>query len=349
MALKIPNPQQIQEALKPLASPLTIGLTGLLVVQLLLAAAWSVGDGTDAISGSRPLMEFTADAVESIEIQGPDGEPLVLKRGEETWIIPALGDFSADDTRVDELLKSLGEISTRLPVATTADAARRFKVADDGFERRLTLSADDGRKQVLLLGDSAGFRRMYVRRAGDEGIYDVGLGLFQFDVDSDDWIEKDLLALEVDDIQRLERDDLTLIRDQDQGWRLEGIAEGETLRVNDVESAVDKLAKLRIESLTPPDPESASTDTVAELKVTLTDGKTLTYRLMGQEPKRQLSRSDIQRRFGLLEYEAEVFDELQRAALVDAPPAADEPSPAPEEPPVATETQPQNDPAAPAN
>ena len=63
-------------------------------------------------------------------------------------------------------------------------------MADDDFERRITLRGDDGELVTLIVGDSPGFRRLFARVAGEDAVYDLRLALTDLSADSDGWIDR---------------------------------------------------------------------------------------------------------------------------------------------------------------
>jgi hypothetical protein len=202
-------------------TPLVLGLIALLAVQLLLAAVTSGGRTLAPAAADTPLAAFEAARIDAIEIATPDGEqPLVLRRAEGGWIIPALGDFPADTARVDQLLETLAGLQRPLPIATSEAARARFQVADDGFAQRILLKAGKETLASLILGDSPGFRRRYLRPTREDGIYDVRFEIFNLSDQPNDWIAQDQLRLERDRIQRLAAADWAISKDGE-NWVLE--------------------------------------------------------------------------------------------------------------------------------
>src|SRR5690606_5864661 len=107
-------------------------LAGLLILQIVLAAGVHLGsdDYRVADDGER-LLAVTADAVDGVRIE--DGENSVeLQKQGDRWQVTAL-DFPADDERVSQLLDKLAGLEKGWPVATSDEAAERFKVSEDDF------------------------------------------------------------------------------------------------------------------------------------------------------------------------------------------------------------------------
>lgn len=240
-----PNPEASSWS-AALRTPLVLGLGALLVVQLLFAAVTSGSRGLTPAATDTPLAQFDAGQIDSIEIATPDDEqPLVLNQSDGGWVIPALDDFPADATRIDQLLQTLADLHRPLPIATSEPARKRFKVADDAFEQRITLRDGADEVATLLLGDSPGFRRRYLRPADDEGIYDVRFEVFNLSDQPDDWIAHDQLRLDRERIQRLAADDWVVTKEGDH-WTLEGgpAQDGRELDQAKVDELLTTLANL---------------------------------------------------------------------------------------------------------
>lgn len=210
-----------------LRSPLPLGLLALLGVQLLAAIGLSLA-GRGALTPAAldsPLLDFTQASVTAIRIEGGGEAPIALSKADQGWVIADLADFPADGPKVDQLLAKLAGLKRPLPIATSPEAQRRHKVADDGFERRVTLEAGDNPVATLILGDSPGFRRTFARPAGEGVVYDLELPLFDVSERRDDWLARDNLRLERETIERISSDDWTLVK-SDGHWRLEGSDQG---------------------------------------------------------------------------------------------------------------------------
>ncbi|WP_295881926.1 DUF4340 domain-containing protein [uncultured Thiohalocapsa sp.] len=203
-----------------LLSPLVLLLAALLVVQLVMALLMGGGRSMAPAAGDLPLLDLDMDAVTAIEISTADGDSVRLARSGDDWVLPALDGFPASGSRIETLLDDLAGLERPLPVATSAEARRRFRVADDAFERRLTLRGDGG-AATLLVGDSPGFRRLFARVGGEEAVYDLRLALFDLGASPDDWIDRGRLQFDRGEISRISADDWTLVRGEE-GWSLEG-------------------------------------------------------------------------------------------------------------------------------
>ncbi len=216
--LKIPGADWRSE----LRSPLVLALVVLLGLQLLLALGLNLGTpGITAVSPRTALLDFPREQVVRMRIDSPDGG-VTLKRVDEThWVIADLDDFPAAPSKVEQLLDQLAALKRAPPIATSEEARRRFRLTDNGFERRLTLEGKDEPLATLLIGDSPGFRRVFARPAADPSVYDLNLALSDLSSRRDDWLDPGLLRLDHNQITRIAAGDWVLIREAET-WRLDG-------------------------------------------------------------------------------------------------------------------------------
>lgn len=125
------------------------------MLQLLVALALGLGEkdrGPTASAG--PLLAFAPEQVTGIRIRSPEGEPISVTKTPDGWTIPALADLPAAEHKVTGLLTKLAGLQKGVPVATSEEALKRFKVAADAFERKLVLERGDDSPAILYLGDS---------------------------------------------------------------------------------------------------------------------------------------------------------------------------------------------------
>lgn len=298
-------------------SPLVPALGALLVLQLLAALALGLGgrDMEPATSGG-PLVDFERDRVTGIRIQVQDAEPALVVKTQNGWIIPALGDLPAAERKVTELLSKVEGLEKGLPVATSAQALKRFKVAEDGFERKLTLESGDGTLATLYLGDSAGFRRLFVRADGDGSVYEAELGLFDAPDKSEDWSDRTLLHLDAEGIQRLAIAGMTLER-TDKGWRLTDLAEGEEQDPQSIEDLVRRLTSIDFLGVLAGDepPAVIQDPPPVEITAALESGDNIEYRISKLEEGDDylLEASNRPQGFRLAAYVAEDLAGIGRA------------------------------------
>ena len=184
----------------------TISLLGaLLVAQLLLAFGLSfTGPSLSARATDKPLLSLAGSQVDHITIEGPDKAKVVLAKVGSAWQLPEEGGFPADKARTESLLKTLEGLKEGMPVATTSDALARFKVADDRFERRVTLAGSGKTLATLYFGTSPSMREIHARRSGQGSVYSVAFATYQVPAKAGDWEDKAVLQIPKKDIEAID-------------------------------------------------------------------------------------------------------------------------------------------------
>jgi hypothetical protein len=325
-----------------LRSPLIVGLGALLAVQLIAALVLGLGGSDLSPADSEgPLLAFEPDQVTRLRIASGEQE-LVLEKTESGWQLPSLGGFPVSEIRVTDLLGKLAAVERRIPVATSETAMARFRVDDRGFERRLTLEGAEGTLGTLFLGDSPGFRRLFVRAEGDQAVYEAELALFDASDEADDWTKKTVLQLEQEAIEGLTVGELTLRRSEDDAWVLEGMTQEETLDQEAAQDLVRTVANLNFRGVlgTEDKPEYGQGSPLLSLEVDLGE-ETRQYLLseMTESEDLVLKVSSQPYFFRLSRFTAEDLTDITREDLIEGGKetvaGAGEAAPA-EEPPEAT-------------
>jgi len=299
-----------------LRSPLLIALGALLILQLLAAFLLGSGEKKMGPVGSEgPLLAFDPEQITGIRVRSADGEPVLIAKTKDGWIIPSLKDLPAAKHKVTALLSKLQGLQKGLPVATSEAAFTRFKVGDRTFERKLVLERGDIPPAILYLGDSAGFRRLFVRADSDGAIYEAELGLFDAPDRPDDWSDRTLLHLKPEAIQRLTFAGLTLERTDDD-WRLTDLAAGEEQDEQAIKQQVRSLTNIDFLGVLV-DEEGPAIDTEStpiEIEATLTENKTVRYRItkLAEGDDYLLKASNRPQGFTLAGYVVEDLIGLQR-------------------------------------
>jgi hypothetical protein len=284
----------------------TIGLLAvLLAAQLALAVGMSLtGPELKAQQPDTPLLDLGEQTVDKITIEGSDNQKIAIVRKGQGWVLPAIGNFPADQSKVERLLEQLQGLKRGPAVATTEGALERFKVSDQDFERRLTLARDDETLATLYFGTSPGMRQVHARTSEDDAVYTARFGLYDAPVKAADWEDKAVLKIPADQIESISLAELTLRRanqSQNQSnskgesasmddageasdqtaWTAEPLEDDATVNQEKADGLARKLADLTVGSVLGREarPEYGLETPALTLTVKREDGKTIEYRL----------------------------------------------------------------------
>jgi Domain of unknown function (DUF4340) len=136
-------------------------------------AGAAAGSGTAAATG----------ATERVELVKQDGK----------WMLPGYFNAPADKFKLNDVLDELADLKRGLPIATTSSALKRFKVTDDTFERRLTLSEGGKVLSTVYFGSSAGVRKTDARTAQEHAVYNVDLATYELPTQPSGWFDAGIL------------------------------------------------------------------------------------------------------------------------------------------------------------
>ncbi len=271
--------------LKALKAPVAIALAVALVAQLLLALLVGGGSQWRRLLPTSGYWRSTRTR-SRVSTFAPATRPtarrqrtLTLIRDADGWTLADLDGFPASDTRMQQrLLGQPGEPDSTIAGGDQQHARQRFNVADDDFERRVTLRGDDGELVTLIVGDSPGFRRLFARVAGEDAVYDLRLALTDLSADSDDWIDRGRLQLDRGKVQRVAGADWILIRGDD-GWQLQDSDQSpDTDAVDDLLGSLTSLGYSGVLG-TDAKPGIGLDTPAATFAIGLADGATRSYRV----------------------------------------------------------------------
>ncbi|WP_406828328.1 DUF4340 domain-containing protein [Microbulbifer sp. ARAS458-1] len=243
---------------------LQMALSGVLALQLVLAAGlfWESSSRQQAQTQQTQLVQAETDALQRLEIVGDD-QSVALVRKDGQWQLPELHNLPVNSDKLDTLLEKLTALKSNWPIATSNSARERFEVAENKFRKHVKLYTAEGNDPALELfvGTSPGFRKVHVRRAGDDAIYAVALNSFDLPSTADSWLDKTLLA--AGDLTRIQGPDYTLEKGED-GWAFSADNGEETPAVDPgkARELAAALEKLRITKAVDEAPEVEATEFV---------------------------------------------------------------------------------------
>lgn len=301
-------------------------LGALLLAQIVLAiVVYRSRPDYGAFEPHAKLLTFQASAVDGLKIEDGKGGSVFLRRRDGNWLLPDLADAPADTRRAEQVLAQLANLDKGYPVATTAAAAPRFKVADDAFERRLTILAGDQEIGRLYLGTSPGIHKVHVRSAHDDAIFAVALDAVEVNARGDDWIDHRILALTPEQVARIALPGFVLEHEGDD-WRLADLPEGQRTDLEEAHVLAGKITDLEIQALLGKEDQPSYRQNTPELELALTkrDGAQFGYRFSKPENENfwVLRRSDLPYYFKVADFVVKPLKEATREKLITQPEAA---------------------------
>jgi len=309
-----------------------IYLTIILVAQMVLVFALTSGNQQSSGAKSHEqLLKIDSTTIDSIAISGAEKKTLTLKKNGDSWTLPEHFAAQADAAKVEKLLSTLTGMTRPWPVAKTAAAAERFKVGEQNFERKLVFLNQGKPQETLLLGTSPGFRKIHARIAGEAPIYDIPFSTFQASLKPEDWIDRQLLQLNAEDVSAIELPDCQLLR-RDGKLELEKLTASEQTNEKQVRKLLKQLTDLQIRDIYGKSEKQLPGPVELQLRLKLKDGNGRAYKfLKGDKPDYELLQvSGFPDLFKIKSGFIKDLQQINRSTLVQAKPATTAPS-APDE------------------
>jgi hypothetical protein len=221
-----------------------VGSVILLVAQIALTLAVYTGDkNMEAAAPETPFLDFSVDAVRSMQIRDAQGRELLLEKEGQAWLVAAASTVPADVEKIRGTLDKLASLRQGFVVAVSRDATRRFKVDGDEFEKHLVLRGESELLADFYLGTSPAFRQIHARRADSRDIITVSLNSFELESEADKWLDKSLAKFKGDELAGIEFSEFVL-KNGDDGWRLDGLAENQEANTGKVNELASKAGNL---------------------------------------------------------------------------------------------------------
>ncbi|HEX5056206.1 MAG TPA: DUF4340 domain-containing protein [Gammaproteobacteria bacterium] len=302
-------------------------LSGLLAVQLLLALVLGLSGHISGDGAQSPLISADIGTIDKIRIEDGAGGVTILQKVDQQWRIPDVSSFPADDEKIRNLLDALSGLRTGWPAGTTDAAAKRFKVAADGFERKLVLYKQDQAVAQIYAGNAAAFKKTYVRLDGSDDIFVGEINAYELFARPDEWIEREILQQDPAKIASIRLPGLSLQRD-DQGLRISDLKANQQTVTDQAEALLGKIANLKIQEVlgTEAKPDFGQSQPTHSIGLTLKDGSTIEYTISQPKDKGYyvLKSSSRPEYFKVPTYTLDPIFDTKREQLVEAkPPQAD--------------------------
>lgn len=234
-------------------------LAVLFLVQVLLLMGMRLTGGDEAVNNA-PVKVFEtleASKITKVEIKGelkddPNGPPqtsVTLTKEGATWGIGSADNFPADQDKVTEFLEKLTKLKSRGAVLTRAVNHKKVEVADDRYQRKITL-VHDGKEETFFLGSSPSFKTVHLRKAGGDDVVQVtDLTAWEAGARAWDWVDRTYLKIPEKDVYgvRIQNKSGTieLSRSAEGEWIAQGVTGA--LKKSAVDDLVRKASTMNLE------------------------------------------------------------------------------------------------------
>ncbi len=294
-------------------------LSAALGVQLVLAGAlYWLSTGQGEYAQAQTIAGFDLDAADTLTIE--DGEAiLTLSRIDDNWQVDGEGSIPADAAAVFGVLERLSELEAGLPVATNKSSQAQLEVAEDKFQRKLTIKQGEDELAQLYLGTSPGFRKAHVRMKGEDAIHAAKINVFDFQTSESDWLDRQHFAF--DDVTEISGDGYA-VRLLDSAWQIvdpDNMQETHIVDSAVADEFVSNLEQLALTGIYEPS-ELATSESEAELvEMNLTvqvGGKPVVLSMVNQDDNFYVERDDREGRFTISESVFETFSNYTAESLL---------------------------------
>jgi hypothetical protein len=184
-------------------------------------------------------------------------------------------------------------------------------VAGAKFQRRIELFQGDTKRADLWLGTSPGFKKIHVRREGDDQVYAVELTAFDFSVEPKDWLLKNLLAIK--DISFIKAADYAIQKAND-GWNFVAVNQDTaTAKVNAAKATelVNAFSRLEVQEVVTQVPQGEATNAIVKSAT----GE-FEYRFIKADNNYFVQRNDRNIYFKLSQSDVEQITKINKSALM---------------------------------
>lgn len=244
--------------------------TALFILQIIMVLLVQSNTGKfEAFAPQASLLGFNPDEVDSVTIMGPENLAVRLKKVNNDWLFPEdKFNARADRAKAGDLLAKLSSLKQGLAVATTREAAKRFKVSEDSFERRIILAKGEQTLGDLFLGTAPSFKMIHARVNGRDEILSINLSAYEAETEYDNWLDTEITKLDKDAITGISLGEVQLSKQGD-AWQLAGLEEGKELnaaKAGELAATISGLTAAGIASA----PENEDLFANPSLKITVT-------------------------------------------------------------------------------
>jgi hypothetical protein len=247
----------------------TLVLSGILALQLVLALGLTFsGSDNSPFKAGEPLLALDKVAVDSIVVDETGGSSVTLAKKDGKWVIPAMAEFPADEGQVKQLIEKVASLKKGWPVATTSEAAERFKVTRDNHDRRIVFKGGEWEVGSILVGTAPTYRQAHIRMPSSNEVYSLEFAAHDAPTRAEQWMDKGALRLQQDKVSSISVNDLLLERKEGK-FAVAELKDGETQKDMEIPPVVSAATTPGFDSVQGKGPDALAKVEPADLQVTV--------------------------------------------------------------------------------
>lgn len=158
------------------------------------------------------LLEITKKDIRKITLTGPGKKQVTLEKIDDIWGLPDDDNFPANQAQINQLLDRLLETKLGSKISKQSTSHDRLRVSESGFERKVSLVTEDDNSEVIYFGSAPSLRQSHARLLDEVEVYVVKFSANDIDIQSNDWINKDIFTLNSQNIESVSFEKIVLSR-----------------------------------------------------------------------------------------------------------------------------------------
>lgn len=219
-------------------------LSALLVVQLGMAGGiYFQSRHSGSSAGTESLLRLEPADFDQVTISEPEKPSMTLKKKEGQWVLPERWDFPVSKEKVSLTIDKLLDLKKSWPVGDSASARKRFKVAEDSFEKKVVFFQKGKEKKTLFLGTSPEYRKVHLRPSDRDDVVLAEFGYHDLSINPTDWEDKRFLSVDRNSLFQIETPSVQLVN-KENGFQVNSLKPGEEGKPSEVESLVSQITNL---------------------------------------------------------------------------------------------------------
>ena len=273
-------------------------LVVILSLQLLLTAGLFYTSGLISPPAEKQLLlNISKGDIKKIMLTGPGGKQVELEKIDGLWSLPNKDNFPANQAQINQLLDRLLETELGTKISKQKTSHDRLRVSETGFERKVSLFTKDNEPKIIYFGSAPSLRQSHARLSEEVDVHVVKFSANDIDIQSNDWIKKDIFVLQSKNIESVSFEKITLTRSSGftdsnkkdvetssknsvSSWNAQGLS-NKKLSNNAAIDFIKKIADMRINGIaSKQDVEKVDkSKKTKKFTITMKNGSKITYNL----------------------------------------------------------------------